>query len=118
MSEKGACYLKILAIEIQDLIEDVVLRMDTQEARLRQGGITDYVYRENVALLESERRALGRFLEELAGMDAGSFRGVSELEREIERLFKVFLEEHGFPHAVEEFVTRKMRKVLRYCQTE
>ena len=118
MTDKKTHYLKVLNIELQDLLEDIDLRAVTQKTRLEQGGITEYVYRENIALLTSERRALERFLEELGRFDPSPYIDVKELEGEIEKKFILFLEEHEFPHAIEGFVTRKMKKVLQFCQCD
>ena len=118
MTEKILRYLKILDVELQDLLEDIDLRIATQNIRKERGEITEYVGRENVALLVSERRALERFLEELSRFDTEAYHEVKELEAGIEKKFTSFLVDHGFPHAIESFVTRKMRKVLQFCQCE
>ena len=76
MSDKTARYLKIPGIELQDLVEDIDLRIQTQQAR----------------------------------------KDHCELEADIEKKFTSFLEEYEFPHAIESFVTRKMRKVPQFCQ--
>ena len=118
MIKKKTHYLRVLTVELQDLIEDIDQRIATQKARLEEGGITDYVYRENVALLTAERHALERFIEELGRFDSSPYKDLKELEAEIEKKFVLFLEEHEFPHAIENFVTRKMKKVLQFCQCE
>ena len=78
MRDKPARYLKILGIELQDLVEDIDLRIQTQQARKNR----------------------------------------CELEADIDKKFTSFLEEYDFPHAIESFVTRKMRKVLQFCQCD
>ncbi len=118
MSEQKKKFMKVLSLEIEDLIEDLNLLIDTHEKRRARGEITDYVCRENVALLINGRRALERFREELARLDPAGFRDVKEMEKAVERKFTAFLEEHNFTHAVEGFVDRKLRKVLAYCECE
>jgi hypothetical protein len=118
VAENKIKYMKILFIEIEDLNEDLKHLIAVHETRKARNEITEYVCRENVALLENGRRALTSFLNELGALDVARFAGVKELEQAVEKMFTAFLEEHNFSHAVEEFVGRKMRKVLEYCDCE
>ncbi len=118
MSDKTARYLKILDIELQDLVADIDLRIQTQQTRKARGDLSEYVFKENIALLTSERHALDYFIRELERLDSATFQDVRELEAAIEKKFISFLVEHEFPHAIESFVTRKMRKILQFCQCD
>jgi hypothetical protein len=118
VSEQKKKFMKVLAIEIEDLIEDLSLLIETHEKRLARGEITAYVCRENVALLTNGRRALERFREELTRLNPSEYRDVKDMEKAVEKSFTAFLEEHNFTHAVEGFVDRKLRKILEYCECD
>lgn len=118
MPDAKAKFFRILLIEIEDLIDTISILVESHKKRKESGEITEYVYRENVAVLSAEKTALGNFLEELAGFDVPACAGVPELAKGIEERFVAFLDEHDYSPALGAFVRKKILKVLDYCRCE
>lgn len=115
MSEAKAKFFKICVIEIEDLIDDVTHLIDSHRRRMEKGEITDYVFRENVALLSAEKIALGHFLKVLGEFDTAEYGDINALASGIEKRFTRFLQEQGYSQALELIMAKKIRKARDYC---
>lgn len=115
MPESKQKFLKILRIELEDLIEAVEALVERHRERLKAGEITDYVFNENSALLICEKKALENFLTELGRIDWACYNSVGELAAAVNMSFENFLKEHEYFPALKEFVQKKIKKVLDYC---
>jgi len=115
MSESRQKFLKILRIELEDLIDAVEALVDRHRKRLEAGEITDYVFNENSALLTCEKKALQHFLTELGRIDWAISKTLEELAAVVNKSFEDFLKEHEYFPALKEFVQKKIKKVLDYC---
>jgi hypothetical protein len=73
MNNPAAAFIKILEIELEDLEDDIQLIMADSEVRRNHQEITDYVYKENLALLKKEIFDVDGIRHKLKQLDPGDF---------------------------------------------
>ncbi|RPJ06013.1 MAG: hypothetical protein EHM28_10940 [Spirochaetaceae bacterium] len=112
--DKRAKLLKLLTIELEDLVEDVEQLLSAHEKRLASGEITNYVYQENAAVLKNEISCINEFMKEIPGFDLSRVADEMELAEWIKETFQQVQEEHCFSHAAEAIFMRKLGKALGY----
>lgn len=110
-------FYKLFSIELEYLMEDIQNLESYAEQRLKRAEITDYVFKENRVIFESEIRALQDFLPlvkktELCGADELSL-SVACLKDQI----KTLRLEKGFPEAIEPLIFGKMDKIVRFIES-
>ena len=118
LSKTKIKYLGILKIEIEDLIKDIELLIEVHKKKYDNQEITQYVYRENIAVLKNEVSCLKNFIECIDSIDAEKYQSLQELVDQVEVQFKTQLHEHSYAQAVESFVKRKLKKVSHYMECE
>ena len=111
-------YLQILAIELDDLKEDIELVMDEYEEKSRQHTITQYVLLENLAVLRNEIFGVDKFQQLLAGVNPTDHTDLESFISEIEDRFRTCIQACGIAEAVYGMIERKLHKVLRYVTHE
>lgn len=104
----------VLVAELEDLGEDIRL----VEGRMKEGHsaneISDYVYRENDAVLRRELAGLKTLIVFIDGIDVSLYKSVADLVTFLEARIPEVLREHEDPEAIHGFFTRKLRKAERY----
>ncbi len=118
MRERGAKFLKILSVELEDLKEDLQFLIDMAERRRSSGELTNYVFLENLGVLRGEIKAVERLAEELARVDPEGFASVEQLLAHLERIFHQRCEDFQFPEAVCPLIKRRMEKIRAYMLTD
>jgi hypothetical protein len=118
MKKLQRTFMRILQTELEDLIKDIELLMSVQKERLEKSEITNYVYLENTALFKNEISCIKNFLDFSSRLDLDRFLTYEELAACIETEFKKQLEEHSYAHAIESFVSRKLKKIINYVKCE
>ena len=114
MKEKIEKYTKILKIELEDLEKDLLIMAEIYHERELKKEITDYVFLENVSLLQSEIAGIDNIIESLKDIDPADFTSVEEFAVVIADEFRKKTEDAGFPESVFALVNRKLKKVTRY----
>jgi hypothetical protein len=113
MAETRNRYLRILKIEIEDLAQDIAELVTHYGNKLSDGKITDYVYLENVSLIQHEVACLKELLRELDGLDPAAYADLPGTIRAVERVL-----EHacgsGLPESIRTILRRKIEKTRRY----
>jgi hypothetical protein len=118
VKEKKQKFIRILTTEIEDLIDDIEHLMVVYKNRCEKGEITNYVYLENNALLKNEISCLKNFIKFLSKLELDKIETIEELYLFIGKEFKQQLEEHCYAHSIENFVERKLQKVINYIKSE
>lgn len=118
MTDKTGLLLKIFRAELEDLEEDLGSWLESLEDRHRQHQVSEYVYRENTAVLKQEIRSLDQLALSLAEVPAGRFSSPKDLADELRRLIAAEVKSFQFPEAVQRFAERKLVKVLRYLTAD
>jgi hypothetical protein len=111
-------YLDILRLEIADLVEAIDMLEQHYKERHRNGEITDYVLKENVALLDRETHGVRSFLDEIADVEADDHPSLESLVREMESRLRTTIDRHVFDPVLYPLVDRKIRKVATYVEEE
>lgn len=107
-------YKKILKIELEDLEMDIGALAELYEKRRTEREITNYVFLENISLIQHEVSCLKLFLRELNGVDLARFQDLQEMVGDIQEKFRKRSRECSFPDAICRMVERKIEKASRY----
>jgi hypothetical protein len=107
-------YKKILKVELEDLEMDIRALVGLYEKRRTERKITNYVFLENISLIQHEVSCLKMFLLDLNGVDLTRFKDLQEMVGEIKERFRKRSRECSFPDAVCNMVERKIEKASRY----
>ncbi len=116
MKEKIRKYIDILRIELEDLEEDLLVMAQIYQEREKKDEITEFVFLENVSLLQSEISGIDNILNELNEIDPGEFPTIDAFVESVDAAFRSKTEAAGFPDAVYALVKRKLSKVSKYIQ--
>ena len=114
MKEKIKKYTRILRIELEDLQEDLLMMAEIYHQRELKREITDYVFLENLSLLQSEIAGIDNIIESLDDINPDDFSSIKQFAEYISEEFKKRTEAAGFPDSVFELVNRKLVKVSHY----
>jgi len=109
-------YLEILRIEIDDLAEDIRTLQEHYRGRSARGEITDYVLKENVALLEREIHGVAAVRACLEEVRAEDYAGLDEMLAAVRKRLDDRIRCGGFEPVVLRLVERKLAKVARYVR--
>lgn len=117
MKEKKSKLISILCTEIQDLSEDIGQLISMYGARRDNGEITNYVFLENSAVLNSEISCLKNFAQLVTGMNLDAFGTLEDLCSYISKEFRTQRRGCGYTPAIEDVFERKLQKVLTYVKS-
>ena len=115
MSESLREFLKIAKVEIEELRDNILVRLDMHEKRKDAPGVTEHVYLENRALLLNEICCLQRFLECLDETAPSTFRSIEEALREILERFRAEVKSCGYAPCALLFAERRLHKAAKYA---
>jgi hypothetical protein len=107
-------FLRIIEAELKDLAEDIQVVERKHRESYDRLKITQYVYRENTALLEKEHECLQALLKRIFLLKPSDYGDVDGLTQAIVQEAKAFVDCYEYPESVIAFVERKLRKVRRY----
>lgn len=107
-------FLDLLAMEIEDLENDVTDLIEVARNRLARHEITNYVFQENQGLLLNELSCLRSLMGTLRDLDTSRYTDLKELVADLERRIRARIQECGYPEVVFSLVKRRSDKVLRY----
>ena len=111
-------FLKILHVELEDLEEDLDLFVEVMESRRKAGEITDYVYRENLAVIRNEVLGLKECIRGCDELDQVAGTSVEEVAAAIKRRLRERLAEHGYLPALYALLDRRIDKIASYLKRE
>jgi len=111
---KCSYFLKILQIELEDLLEDLKTVKARYHERYDDSEITNYVLMENEALLSREEESVRQLLTSIDGMNSARYKSVTEIIEDLDATARDFITNKEYPAAVYRLLRRKMDKVLSY----
>jgi hypothetical protein len=117
MKEKKLKFIRILNTELDDLTDDIGQLMTLYNERCEKGEITRYVCFENSAILENEISCVKGFMQFTQRIDPDRFETLEDLSVFVKKEFQKHLEDGHYAHAIENFVERKIQKVLTYVKS-
>lgn len=118
MPERKHLFIKILKAELEDCLEDIEDMDHLYERRLSKNDITNYVYKENEALLKRELDGIRKALEALSSIDIDPYENVDTLAAAVDAVIQNKVLEYEDPEAVYQIAKRKLLKVLRYVNEQ
>ena len=109
-------FYRILLIELEDLQQDLRVAVQIYEERNVSGDVTNYVMRENSALLENEISGLELVCRTVGEMTPDEEESVGDLVERVRSACRRRITESHFPDALCGMVDRKISKVEKYIQ--
>lgn len=106
--------VKVVRIEFEEIENDVSSLERYYEKRFENDEITNYVWRENRALLEKELACVRRLARDLDDFRIPEDTGPEEVLKLLEVFLHKIIEERSYPGVVRMLVDRTMAKVGRY----
>lgn len=104
-------FLKVLKIEIADLIGDLTEMAQITEHRFNLHEITSYVTQENIGLLNNEILALNTIQENLESYNYTGSDNYDEFIIKLEEYIQSVITEKDLPKAVHAIIQRKFKKI-------
>ena len=114
MIEHKKLFLRILKAELEDCLEDVEDLSILYERRRTKEEITDYVYKENEALLAREISGLKNILLSIDDLAIESYPSLEAFASAVDGMVQRKVLEFEDPEAVYGIAKRKLLKVLKY----
>ncbi|MDA3955553.1 hypothetical protein [Oceanispirochaeta sp.] len=114
MPENKKLFIKILKIELEETGVDTALLIDIYRSRYTNREITQYVQRENEALLEREIHCLEKMVPELEKFPIDDYKDKDSFVQGLSVFLKSFVEVNQFPQAAFLLAERKLQKVVKY----
>jgi len=107
-------FLTILTMELEDMKEDLEALTRHCAAQKEQGEISDYVFRENIAVYKNLSSGVGCLMETLQHIACDQYADIPELISELQTICRERLTERGLSGGMARTFRRKMEKVARY----
>jgi len=107
-------YLKILAIEIEDLREDIDALIERCAREREAGRLSQYVCLQNLALFKNEILGLNAFGRIVRETDPAGFETLDAMIDHLRDRFRKLARDAGFADAVAVYIDRKLAKVAKY----
>ncbi|MBN2402813.1 MAG: hypothetical protein JXN64_10485 [Spirochaetes bacterium] len=111
-------FLKILLIELDDLEQDIQMLIKHYKEDHDADKLTNYVFLQNVALMQGELFGVESFHEEISNLDASSYTNLQALIDDLNAKIKMRIERQGIPNSFLVAMNRKIEKVRRYIKHE
>ena len=96
----------------------MLLMAKIYQQREANNEITDYVFLENLTLLQSEISGIEQILKSIDTIDVDSFKTLDEMVEHVDVEFREKTEKSNFPEAVYALVKRKLSKVSAYIHSD
>ena len=107
-------YIKMMKMELEDVRLDINLLIKKDKKHHDKGELTNYVYRENIAVYNSFILGLELFIKLLNETKTDKFGNLEAMTSELNRLFHEKVKEHGLADGIHSLVERKIKKVIAY----
>jgi hypothetical protein len=118
MKELKRKYLKLLQLELEDLAEDLEVLLELNSRKKDSGEITNYVYLENISLLQHEIACVKDFTGHCDSAELEQAVGLADLEASLKGCLEKRARASDYPEAVSQLVVRKMKKIAGYLSGE
>lgn len=111
-------FLRLLAIEIESLHDELEVVINSLEDRLARYEITEYVRNENFATLRNELLGVEDCLNGCGEFSVADDAGIEEVAYAMKRFVRARLHEHGYVEAVHTLIEKRIDKVVAYLKIE
>jgi len=107
-------FTRLMQVEILDLIEDIEAVAENHRQCFEADTISQYVYRENNALLDKEIDSLQKFSKLITGLDISLYPDTASLADDLLSRAQEAVRKNEDPEVVFVIIKRKIEKVLEY----
>ncbi len=107
-------YIQILKIELEDLHDDIAMYIEQISKDAKCGDITNYVFMENLALMNNETVGIGIVNKYLDSINVDDYADINALMEKIKSDLRKKLEDDGIAFALNVYLERKLKKVSLY----
>ncbi len=114
MLHKNKHFLEILAVELEDLREDVEALIAECQRHNQQGTLTEHVFLGNLSLFKNEVLGVGIFESALKKINPDSFADLDSLIAALKDHFRRLIEAQSLAPVLYQLVERKIEKVAGY----
>jgi hypothetical protein len=118
MLDECRSFLKILQIELDDLEQDIHLLIMHFKEEHDTEKLTNYVFLQNVAVMNGELFGVESFRDEISNLDVSLFPDLVTLIDDLKARIMRRIEKQGIPMSVSVMMNRKMEKVRKYIMHE
>ena len=116
MHGKTAVFLRMFEIELEDLHRDIELLIDRYTDEHDHEVISNYVFLENIALMNNELFGIDSFIETVRNTDPLLYGSVDQLIDALTAQLRQRCREKGYASSVCVLADRKMKKVHSYLE--
>ncbi len=110
-------FVRLLELEIESLHDELEIIVRTLDERLANHEITEYVRRENQAVLRNELLGLEDFVRTRFGVSERAGATLDEMSSEVKSYLRRRLTEREYVPALYELVSRRVDKIVAYLKT-
>ena len=111
-------FLRMLDTELTCCIDDLLDFEKLMTDRLGSMEITNYVFRENDALLKREAAGVTEIQKKVRAMKHGDFTSVEEIVEAVRNATRSAIIEHELPEAVFPLMERRIQKIKRFIESD
>jgi len=117
MGSDARHFARLFRVELDDMIDDIRMRIDINEKRYRDDKITEYVHLENSAVLRQQIDALQKFAEIVDGIDLSNYKDTAGIEEDLLARSREFVSKFEDTEAVGQLLQRKLQKVRTFISS-
>ena len=117
MADLRIKFIKVLKVELEDLLEDFNVAERKHAQRFARHEITDYVFRQNEGLFRMEEDSVRHILRGLGEFDPTRHEDLNQVVSAVDTLVRHLVKDYEEPEAMVGFVGRKLQKVRRYVES-
>lgn len=117
MQKKKEMFLEILILELDDLNEDIKVLIKECEEKYFHEEISNYVFMENLAVLNNELFGVTGFKQDVKDVNPGDFEELDDLKDFLMDKLEKRINEKGIAYSINILVERKMNKVINYVKS-
>jgi hypothetical protein len=107
-------YLRLLRVEIQDMLEEIEMLIEHLETRFACDDISSYVRLENEGVLRRELGAIGHFIALVDEIEPANYKSIPEMEQDILSRADEIVKKQEQPEVVLVLLKRKIDKVREF----
>jgi hypothetical protein len=118
MHGKIRVFLKMFEMELEDLHKDIEMLIDHYTDEHDHEVISNYVFLENIAVMDNELFGIDSFIEAVRSTDPARFTTVTALMSALSDMLRRRCREKGYATPVCVLAERKMNKISSYIESD
>jgi transcription-repair coupling factor (superfamily II helicase) len=116
MKERKKKFINIIKIEMEDLIEDLNNLVDDYKEKKEKDLITNYVFMENLALIQHEMYGIGKFSEIVCALNLEDYKDIEEISDHIKDILEKKIATSDFANCLFPMISRRIAKASKYVK--